>query len=122
MIFDRTKPNKKGEEMMALKKKFWLQVVCVLTMVTLVCVPSLFAATDEVEITGTVYAIDRDENNNVTAVLIVTDEGEEIVIANSGKGMELLLLDEKTVKATGMVAKDEDGNKTITVNNYIILE
>lgn len=107
---------------MALKKKSWLQVVCLLAMVTLVCVPSLFAETDEVEITGTVYAIDRDENNNVTAAVLATDEGEEIVVVNSGKGMELLLLDEKTVKATGMIAKDEDGNKTITVTKYIILE
>ena len=108
--------------MMALKKKSWLQVLCVLAMVTIVCVTSSFAATDEVEITGTVYAIDRDENNNVTTVVLATDEGEEIVVVKSGKGMELLTLDEKTVKATGVIANDEDGNKTITVTKYTILE
>ena len=108
--------------MMAFKRRSWLQLVCVLAMVTLLCVPSLFAATDEVEITGTVYAIDRDENSNVTAVVLATDDGEEIVVVNSGKGMELLQLDEKTVKATGMIANDVDGNKTITVTKYIILE
>ena len=107
---------------MAFKRRSWLQLVCVLAMVTLLCVPSLFAATDEVEITGTVYAIDRDENSNVTAVVLATDDGEEIVVINSGKGIELLQLDEKTIKATGIIAKDEDGNKTITVAKYIILE
>ena len=107
---------------MRLRKESLLRMLFVLAIITLVCAVPLLAATEEVEITGTVLASEWDANDNVTGVVIATDEGEEIVVSKSGKGMELLKLDEKTVKATGMIAMDEDDNKTITVTRYIILQ
>ena len=73
-------------------------------------------------IAGTVLASDWDANDNVTAVVIETYEGEAIVVSTSGKGVELLKLDEKKVMVTGSIATDKDGNKTITVTKYILQE
>ena len=108
--------------MMMPRKKFLLRVFCLLAIFTLSFTFPLFAATDEVEITGTVFALEWDSNDNVTAVLIATDEGEEITVANMGKGVELLKLEEKIVKATGKIDTDEEGRKTMTVTRYIVQE
>ncbi|KPK14901.1 MAG: hypothetical protein AMK69_28095 [Nitrospira bacterium SG8_3] len=77
---------------MMLKKKTLLGVLCVVAIVTLLGAVPLFAGTDEVEIIGTVF----------------------------GKGTELLKLEEKNVKASGFIALNEEGMKTITVNKYIL--
>ena len=103
-----------------LRKKILLRVLCVLAIVTLLGAVPLFAATAEVEITGTVWASDWDANDNVTAVVIETDEGEAIGVSSSGKGLELLKFEEKKVMVTGSIATDKDGNKTITVTKYIL--
>ena len=108
--------------MMMLRKKFAPRVLCFLAIIALVCATPLFAATEEIEITGTVWASDWDSNDNVIAVVIETDEGEAIGVSSSGKGVELLKLDEKKVMVTGSMATDKDGNKTITVTKYIIQE
>ena len=105
-----------------LKKSSFFLVFSVLAIFTLVCAPTLFAATDEVEITGTVFASEWDASDKVTAVFIATEEGEEITVSSSGKGMELLKLEEKNVKATGSIVTDEEGRKTITITRYIIQE
>jgi len=43
-------------------------------------------------------------------------------VANSGKGMELLKLEEKNVKASGSIVTDEEGRKTINITRYIVQE
>ncbi|MGW8222992.1 MAG: hypothetical protein ACWGP1_12670 [Syntrophobacteria bacterium] len=106
--------------MMMLKKKTLLGVLCVVAIVTLLGAVPLFAGTDEVEIIGTVFGTEWDANDNATAVLIATEDGEEIIVSNSGKGTELLKLEEKNVKASGFIALNEEGMKTITVNKYIL--
>jgi hypothetical protein len=108
--------------MMLLRKKTMLCVLSVLAIVVLMGSLPLFAATEEVEISGTVFASEWDANDNVTAVVIATEEGEEIAVVNSGKGMELLKLEEKNVRATGSIAMDEEGRKTINVTKYTIQE
>ena len=108
--------------MMLLRKKTMLCVLSVLAIVFLVGTLPLFAATDEIEISGTIFAAEWDANDNVTAVVIATEEGEEIAVVNSGKGMELLKFEEKNVRATGSIAMDEEGRKTITVTKYMIQE
>lgn len=105
---------------MVLRKKTLKGVVCVLAFITLVCAVPLLAATEEVEITGTVFATEWDADDNVTAVIIETEEGEDIAVSKSGKGMELLKLEEMVVKATGLLVTDEDGRKTLTISRYII--
>ncbi|MGD8914990.1 MAG: hypothetical protein PVH35_00235 [Syntrophobacterales bacterium] len=108
--------------MMLLRKKTLLCVLSVLAIVVLMTTVPLFAATEEVEIAGTVFASEWDANDNVTAVVIATEEGEEIAVATSGKGMELLKLEEKNVKVTGSVVTDEEGRKTVNITKYIIQE
>jgi hypothetical protein len=107
---------------MMLRKKVLLRVICIFASVTLLAAVPLFAATEEVEIIGTVFGTAWDANDNATAVVIATDDGEEIVVSNSGKGMELLKLEEKNVKASGFIAEDEEGKKTITVTRYLLQE
>lgn len=105
-----------------LRKKTLLRVLCVLAIVSLLGAVPLFAATEEVEIVGTVFGTAWDSNDNATAVIIATEDGEEIAVSNSGKGMELLKLEEKNVKAMGFIAQDEGGMKTITVTKYVLQE
>ena len=105
-----------------LRKKILLRVLCVLASVTLLGAVPLFAATEEVEIIGTVFGTAWDNNDNATAVVIATEDGEEIAVSSSGKGMELLKLEEKNVKASGFVALDAEGKKTITINQYVLQE
>ena len=107
---------------MLLRKKVMLGILCILAIVALIGAVQLFAATEEAEIAGTVFASEWDANDNVTAVVIATEEGEEIAVSNSGKGMELLKHEEKNVKATGSVVTDEEGRKTITITKYTIQE
>ena len=84
---------------MLLRKKVMLGILCILAIVALMGRLPLFAATEEVEIAGTVFASEWDAKDNVTAVVIATEEGEEIAVSPSGKGTELLKLEEKNVKA-----------------------
>ena len=108
--------------MMLLRKKTLLPVFIILAFVVLMSAGQLFAATEEVEIAGTVFASEWDAKDNVTAVVIATEEGEEIAVSNTGMGKELLNLEEKNVKATGSLVTDEEGRKTITITKYIIQE
>lgn len=91
--------------------------------------------TDEVTIMGIVNSIDWDEDDNVIAVAITVsyesepEEEEEpvvftedYVVSNNEKGKELLTYIGKTVEATGAVVEDEDGNKTISVSSYKVIE
>jgi hypothetical protein len=103
------------------KRKSLLVVLCMLGVILLSAAP-LFAATDEMEITGIVYAAEWDANGNVASVVIETDEGEEILVSKSGKGMELLKLEAVLVRASGSIITDENGRKTITVTKYMIQE
>ena len=108
--------------MMLLRKKSLLPVLIILAFVALVSGVQLFAAAEQVEIAGTVFAAEWDAKDNVTAVVIATEEGEEIAVSNSGMGRELLNLEEKNVKATGSLVTDEEGRKTITITKYTIQE
>ena len=107
---------------MLLRKKVMLSILCVLAIVALMGSLPMFAATEEVEIAGTVFASEWDANDNVTAVVIATEEGEEIAVSHSGKGMELLKLEEKNVKASGSIVTDQEGRKTINITKYIVQE
>ena len=94
--------------------------LCVFVLFFGVYATNVFAA-DEVTITGTVYASTWDENENVTAANIMAWGGEEYVIVNNATGQELFKLDSKDVKAFGVVGKDSEGRKTITVTKYEIM-
>jgi hypothetical protein len=99
-----------------------VRVAMVFAALSLVCVAPLLAATDEVELNGMIYASEWDDNGNVTAVVIETEGGEEIAVSKSGKGLELLKLEDRLVTVSGMITSDHDGNKTITITRYLIQE
>ena len=76
----------------------------------------------EISITGTVFADDWDDEDNVTAVVIETAEGELYNVSENAKGKELYKLIDKNVKVTGTVVEDIDGEKVITVMAYEVME
>ena len=96
-------------------------VCCTIVMGSLTLMGETVAA-DRVTIIGTVYEDDWDDNDNPTAVVIETRDGEEYLVAADGKGMEFLTLGDKDVKATGAVVENAEGFKTITVTEYEILK
>lgn len=79
------------------------------------------AAADPVEITGIVLVVDLFESYDTAAVMIAGDDGEMYAVSSDDKGMELMRLENKTVKVTGTVAINENGGKSITVERYEIL-
>ncbi len=71
----------------------------------------------EVTITGLVTAWEWDEDNNVTAVAVSTDD-DDYVVDNNDLGEELMELIDHEVEVTGTVSTDEDDLKTIVVTKY----
>ena len=105
---------------MKLKRDFLILVVCVFAWFFLFSTTSGLAVA-EVSITGTVYAENWDDKDNVTEVVIETADGEPYYVSNDGRGKELLKLVEKKVKATGVV-EDTGGEKIIRVMAYEVME
>lgn len=92
--------------------------LCVVVLLSPVCATSVFAA-DEVTITGTVYTL-LDDNYNVTSAVIISISGEYIIVDNA-IGEELYELENKIVRAYGVVGEDSEGNKTLTASKYEVL-
>lgn len=95
-------------------------------------VPGMASQDEEETIIGTVTAVDWDEDGNIVAVAIsVTiesdDPDEEVYqidyyVADTKKGNELINQVDKLVRATGKVEEDTDGNKTIYISEYEVIE
>ncbi len=105
-----------NREVMAITVAFFILVCAFLTTAAGV------SAGSTVTITGTVYGNEWDDQERPTAVVIETADGEEYRVSAEGKGKELLKLDDKNVKATGVVVEDSEGQKTIKVTAYEIVE
>ncbi|MBN1843277.1 MAG: hypothetical protein JW883_13480 [Deltaproteobacteria bacterium] len=100
-------------------KRSLISGLCALVLLCVVCATNVCAA-DQVTITGTVYAVAWDDMDNVTAV-IIADMVEEYVVVNNAAGQELFKLDNKIVKASGVIGEDSKGNKTLAVTNYEVM-
>lgn len=123
--FDRPKAQKNNlineeESTMKRKERFLILGLCALISFSVVCATNVFAA-DKVTITGTVYSAAWDENDNVIAATIVAGTGEEYAIVDNAAGKELLKLEYKVVKASGVIGEDSEGNKTFSVTNYEVM-
>lgn len=94
--------------------------LCCALLMTLLSVTSVVAQGEEDSIIGTVTVAGKDASGKVTAVKIVADEGEYLVVDN-GKGKELLALVDKDVDVSGTV-KESGGKKTITVTSFEVIE
>ena len=101
-------------------KRFLVFGLFALVLVSVAC-PTNVVAADETTIIGTVYGEAWDENDDVTAATIVTAEGAEYVIVDSAVGKELFKLDNKVVKASGVIGEPIKGDKTFTVTNYEVM-
>jgi hypothetical protein len=97
-----------------------LLLACCALTITLLFALVAVAEEEEEGVIGTVTAASKDSGGKVTAVKIVTDEGEYLV-ANNEKGKELLNLVDKDVDASGAI-KESGGKKTITVTEYEVIE
>ena len=104
------------------EKRLLLQVFTVLGIITLLGMAGIFAANEEVEIIGTVYAADWDSSDKVIGVVIETIEGEVIGVSKASAGSELVKCEGKMVRATGSITTDEEGVQTITVTKYSMEE
>ena len=100
-------------------KKFFLGL-CALMLLYAVSAANVFAA-DEVTVTGTVYATAWDDDDNVTAAVIAGLDEEFVIVANAA-GKEMFQLNYRDVKATGVIGQDSEGNKTLTVSNYEVIQ
>jgi hypothetical protein len=72
-------------------------------------------------IIGIVEKLEEDEEGNITAVSIIQGKKKKItyfVDTDSGKGKDLFALVGKKLRITGIVKKDGDGNRSITVKKY----
>jgi hypothetical protein len=104
-------------------KRLLVLGLCAVMTFSLVCATNLFAedVEDEGTIIGTVYAVAWDDDDNVTAATIMSSSGEEYAIVDNAIGRNLFSLDNKVVKASGVVSEDSEGNKRFTVTNYEIM-
>lgn len=93
--------------------------LCALVLLSLVIATNVFAV-DEVTITGTVYPIAWDDNDNVIAA-VISGPDEDYAIVDNAIGRKLSQQTSRDVKATGIVGKDSEGNKNITVVKYEIM-
>jgi hypothetical protein len=91
-------------------------VVLGLCVVLLLLAAHVFAD-DKITVTGTVYALAWDDNDNVIEALI-SGEGGEYMIVNNAIGRKLFKMAGAYVEASGVVNKDSEGNRTITVVDY----
>ena len=107
---------------MKLKKNTVLRVLFVSVIISLVCVASLSATFEEVEITGVIFIPESPDVADVYPVILAGEDGEMYAVSIDGKCVELMDHENKFVKVIGTVAIDKDGGKTITVKHYEVLK
>jgi uncharacterized lipoprotein YajG len=100
------------------KKRILLRSLLAAVLMTLMLAAAAIPA-DEMAVIGTVVAAATDKSGKVTAVKIMTDEGDYALAANQ-KARELLEYVDMDVEVTGVV-KEADGKKTITVTGFEVI-
>jgi hypothetical protein len=80
------------------------------------------AANNLATVQGLVIPVGWDDMGNITAAAISTSLEEEYLIDADAWGRELLLFLRQKVQVRGFVVEDENGQKSITVQEYSILE
>lgn len=73
---------------------------------------------ETIAVSGMVFVLDWDEENRVTAVSVVTEEGQEYRILPDKAGRELFRREGDTVEIEGIAGTDAAGRKTVTVIRY----
>lgn len=88
-------------------------------LLVLLFAPNVFGA-EHVAITGTVYPVGWDENDQVVQAVIVSGDKEYLIVKDA-MGHELFDMVYRDVKVIGQQGEDSDGNPTVTVMEYEIL-
>ena len=79
-------------------------------------------ADSEIRIRGIIAPMDWDDDYNVTAIKISTDNEEDIGIETDPVGNELFKYIREPVVVYGILSEDTEGNKTVSVKNFKIIE
>jgi hypothetical protein len=95
------------------------KIIAVVLCAMLVFAGQVFPS-EETTITGTVYAVAWDNDDNVIEAFI-EGEGEDYIITDDSVGHQLFEMGGAYVEVKGVIGKDADGNRTITVVNYQVL-
>jgi hypothetical protein len=104
-----------------MKSKFHIVLTAASIMLFLCAVGGAMAYSEnEITVKGSVYGTEWNDKGAVTAVSIVTTEGDELFVVHSAKGDELLKLVEQNVMVTGAVLLDQKGRKNFTIYKYDI--
>jgi hypothetical protein len=75
----------------------------------------------ELTVTGFVTATEWDDNDNVVAIEITTDD-DNYMVDNNKQGEELFDFLDEEVEVTGFALEDRDGAKWISVTSYEVLD
>lgn len=112
--------EEKGVAMIERVLSRWVVLVClVLSVAAGDSIPAYSQA--EVEITGTVFAIDNDGTGNVIAVSLLDRGGNEFVVVHDRIGDQLLKMVDKNMKVTGVINVGKDGTRYIKVQKFEIV-
>jgi len=76
---------------------------------------------NEITVKGSVYETEWNDKGVVTAVSILTIDGDELFVVHTPVGDELLKLVEQNMRATGAVLVDKKGRKNFTVYKYEVV-
>jgi len=102
-----------------MKKKYYAALFSVSVLLYLIAIGGVAAYSEnEITIKGSVYGTEWNDKGEVTAVSIVTTEGDELFVTHDAKGDELLKLVEQNVLVTGAVLLDDKGKKNFTIYKY----
>lgn len=97
-------------------------VVATLTMcLAVLCLAALADGEErQASLVGTIVEVDWDDNGDVIAVELETDE-TTYTVASSGKGRELLNLAGQRVEVRGTISEDEYGWDVIHVTSFTVV-
>jgi hypothetical protein len=94
-----------------------------------ILVIAVAAQTNTETITGSVEGIEYDENDTAIEVgIMVMQENDDVIeyvtyiVKKKGKGLNLAELVGEMVEATGIISIDGDGNRTIEVLNFQVID
>jgi hypothetical protein len=108
--------------------------LCLLALIVATSNAFAFQDYQENTISGTVIEVERNDQDEVTAVAIeinietASKEGvsekatEKYLVGDTVKGHELHKLIGKRVQATGLIKTDDNGDKTILVTKFTLTE
>jgi hypothetical protein len=102
------------------RQAFALVAICAFTLLSLFTIAYAYSEND-ITVKATVYGAAWNEKGEVTGVSLLTMEGDELFVAHSAVGDELLKQVEQNIKANGAVLVDKQGRKSITIYKYEIM-